>query len=334
VLAIIILAMLLVTSPAFQALLGSMFSNARTYPAEVRAELIRELSIDASGGEVVDFTASVVVPQDIYIEGELVQEVISISYDPAPDTETVNGTEWSVWEGGPLSGDDSFVSTVSYEVALHAYTWDIGPEDSLDIDDIPSSYDAYCGGEWLIDPISSDVAELSGEIVDGEENVLLSLRAIYDWMVDNVRYPAVTGGSPQSPQETMTSLVGDCDDQSILFCSLARAAGIPTWLQIGLLYDSSSNIWGGHAWVETFIPTEDGGHEVVIDTVNREFMVWDSYRILEFTSDGVGGHLQDYYQYFECHIVPSTYPPSGGPELSQEFIAVSYQESDGLLLVG
>ena len=134
VLAVIVLAILLVTSPAFQALLGSILSNTHAYPAEGRAELIRELSIDASGGEVVDFTALAVVPHDVYIEGELVQEVVSVSYYPTPDTETVNGTEWAVWAGGPLSEDEVFVSTVSYEVVLRAYAWDLEPEDSLGVE--------------------------------------------------------------------------------------------------------------------------------------------------------------------------------------------------------
>ena len=58
-----------------------------------------------------------------------------------------------------------------------------------------------------------------------ETNSYQVLKSIYDWMTVNIRYPTgSTGGEPQSAVQTLLTKVGDCDDQSILFCSLARAA--------------------------------------------------------------------------------------------------------------
>ena len=327
IVAVIILAFLLVTSPGFQSMIDSMFSMNRSYPEEVRTELIRELSIDANGGEIINYKAEVPVPQEVYFEGELVQHVVSFSSDPAVSSIEVNGTEWLQWDGGALSGEQSFTATLGYEMVLRSHVWNLDETDSLDIDDIPLTYtETYLSEEWLIDPDLPEVKVLSEQIVGQEEDVYLALKAIYDWMTENVEYPTFTGSSPQDPATTLQTMVGDCDDQSILFCSLARAANIPAWLQVGLLYDQSSGVWGGHAWVQTYIPTEDGGEEVVIDTVNNEFLIWDPYRILEFTSDGDGEHLNEYYQYFHCHIIPSSYPQGGGPAFSQEFLAVSYEE--------
>ena len=49
-------------------------------------------------------------------------------------------------------------------------------------------------------------------------------------------------------------MVGDCDDQAMLFCSLARASGVPAWLQLGALYDKGQDEWFGHGWVQAYVP--------------------------------------------------------------------------------
>jgi hypothetical protein len=114
----------------------------------------------------------------------------------------------------------------------------------------------------------------SQAIVGNETNVYQILKAIYDWMTINIDYPQVsTSGEPQSARETLLTRVGDCDDQSILFCSLARAAGVPAWLQMGVLYVSAEGSWGGHGWLQAYVPLASGGGvNVTIDVVNKDFM--------------------------------------------------------------
>ena len=104
----------------------------------------------------------------------------------------------------------------------------------------------------------------------------------------------------------MENMFGDCDDFSILFASIARAAGIPAWLELGRIpafIDNRAGCdlrdWGGHAWVNTVVPLKEGGFTVVnIDLANSYFMWMPAYRISDWVDDGNGDNLYSYYYLF------------------------------------
>ena len=110
----------------------------------------------------------------------------------------------------------------------------------------------------------------------------------------------------------------------MLFSSLARAAGIPAWLEFGALYDRNADVWGGHAWVKAYVPLKSGGGGAVcIDVVNREFFVRPCNRFADWECDGNGTHMEDYYNtlsYSSAHSVSldysetyeGEYEPTGG----------------------
>ncbi|RMF05049.1 transglutaminase domain-containing protein [Candidatus Woesearchaeota archaeon] len=90
----------------------------------------------------------------------------------------------------------------------------------------------------------------------GKENRVCHAKAIYYFVRDGMQY---VGDPPdeyyKSPEESMMTLTGDCDDHSILLSSLLRAVGIRTRL-VAI---------PNHVYVEAYIPealerykTEDG----------------------------------------------------------------------------
>jgi hypothetical protein len=95
-----------------------------------------------------------------------------------------------------------------------------------------------------------------------------ALMGIVKWIDDNIVYS--TRIPARQPWEVIVEGAGDCDDQSNLLITLLRAAGIPSYLEIGLVYigpnfkyhDSQVNglfIYnfiggGGHGWVTAYIP--------------------------------------------------------------------------------
>jgi hypothetical protein len=133
----------------------------------------------------------------------------------------------------------------------------------------------------------------------------------------------------------MESMIGDCDDQAMLFCSLARASGVPAWIQLGALYDKGQDDWFGHGWVQAYVPLKEGGSETVaIDTVNRDFMRWMPNRIVEYTDDGNGEHLSDFYYSFNYYYDEGSYPPGQGPSYEEGFISLEHSESLESVTVG
>ena len=162
--------------------------------------------------------------------------------------------------------------------------------------------------DYMIEPGNPTIEELSRNIVAGKIGVVAKARAIYDYMRENYEYIAGEGSTPQSCTQILASKIGDCDEQTFLFCALCRAAGIPAWPEFGLLYDSETGEWGAHAWVLLYVPLADGsGGTVNVDVVNNQFLARDCYRITDWESDGVGERIDDY-----DHILNYTYPMRPG----------------------
>lgn len=58
--------------------------------------------------------------------------------------------------------------------------------------------------------------------------------ALYDYVRDYVRYVKDVHGVETlcAPAKTLQRMIGDCDDQTMLLCALAEAAGYPTRLKM------------------------------------------------------------------------------------------------------
>lgn len=333
VIAVIIIVALLLINPSVQGVLKNIITSPFTprYPEEATFSLERTLTVSANGGEVIGYSFDIPEPMNISQNGYQIQTINSVQYEPEVEVSTKYGQKWVNWTGGDLEGNQERVMTATYVVNAKTHIWTIDASSSGTVDDIPSDLkQQYLHDEWKINMTDPAIVSLSNQIVGEETDVYTILRGIYDWTVANIRYPSVAlGGEPQSAVETLQSGVGDCDDQSILFCSLARAAGVPAWLQLGALYVNIDDSWGGHGWIQTFIPLNGSeGEKVVIDTVNKDFLVWRPNRFVEFTDDGVASHLTDYYYTYTVTYDSSTYTGGRAPKYSESYTALFYDASD------
>ncbi|MBM4237525.1 MAG: transglutaminase domain-containing protein [Euryarchaeota archaeon] len=324
---------LLVLTPLGQSLIKALLSPFQeSYPESISFSLERTLTIDPNGGTILNFTVDVSRPQDMSEGDREMQDIEYVRYSPLYDSlDNRYGGLWVVWEGGRLDGDETYSIQIRYDVKATTQIWNYDESDVLNITDIPDHLRArYVKDEWKILVSEPSIESRAEAIVGDETNVLAIIESIYDWITANVRYPTFsTDSDPQTSVETLQSRVGDCDDQAILFSALARAVGVPAWLQIGALYNEVENAWGGHGWVQTYLPLrEGGGVNVTIDTVNRDFLIWKPNRFADFTSDGNSGHLMDYYYTFYCFYDPSSYPVGEGPGYEEQFVSVRYEESE------
>lgn len=132
----------------------------------------------------------------------------------------------------------------------------------------------YCvsAGPWRInDPNSSwqSVRELAYRLAQNETNVLRAVMQLVIWVGQNIKYPAVTKDRILPPNETLSSLEGDCDEQANLIISMCRTLRIPAYLQSGCVYlpakiskesrfdghlSSQSDRIGWHAWAMIYVP--------------------------------------------------------------------------------
>jgi hypothetical protein len=218
---------------------------------------------------------------------------------------------------------------------IHRYTGDVWPvkdynddeNSDFDGDGINDNRDVDDNNDNIIDkyriePSNPEIRTLLKDILVeydligagddisniGHLNVYKVVKALYDHIDNTCVYPTQQqmyedsqryGGYPKWGTGTYDDKRGDCDDQSILFISLCRAAGIPAMLEIGALYDVQMDRWEGHGWANVYIPYSDSyrvekGYDHVVpmvDIVNDIFLFRDPNRFSEWVDDGVKGQL-------------------------------------------
>ncbi len=144
---------------------------------------------------------------------------------------------------------------ISYTVTYYALSKprplpDIREEKSGTLDDIREELEeSYCGegDTWLVN--DSGLQDLAYRIAKGETKVLTIVKNIITWFRANVTY--ATQDTPRYPNETYAERSGDCDDQAILFITLCRILGVPSFLQIGCIHmptipPTQDTYWEGH----------------------------------------------------------------------------------------
>jgi hypothetical protein len=109
-------------------------------------------------------------------------------------------------------------------------------------------------GEYLTDTMfvrSKDhaIIELSKEIIGEQKDLREMTRLIYEWVYRNIeKVPMIT--LPVAT-EVLSMKKGDCNEHTVLFTALARAAGIPTRIAVGVTYQEGFFYY--HAWPEVYL---------------------------------------------------------------------------------
>ncbi len=96
---------------------------------------------------------------------------------------------------------------------------------------------------------------LAQEIVGSTQEPLAKLKAIYDYVVDNLRYQkSGTGWGRGDALWACSHRHGNCTDFHSLFMALARAEGIPVLFEMGLPVPPQGEVVKGyHCWLLAFV---------------------------------------------------------------------------------
>ena len=103
-------------------------------------------------------------------------------------------------------------------------------------------------------PATEDFSKIAAETLAGKKGELVRARALYDHVIDRMRYMKFGEGWGQGDAVRACSAAsGNCTDFHSYFIALARAAGIPARFAIGASIPSERNdggIDGYHCWAE------------------------------------------------------------------------------------
>ena len=100
------------------------------------------------------------------------------------------------------------------------------------------------------------------EAIGEEKDAVAATRKLTSWVFTVVEKEA-TASFPNA-LDVLKTMKGDCNEHAVLFAALARAAGIPTKIAVGLLYMNQAFYY--HAWNEVYL-----GKWVPVDATFGEF---------------------------------------------------------------
>lgn len=94
-----------------------------------------------------------------------------------------------------------------------------------------------------------DVLKQARRLVGRLTNDVEKARAIFDWVYRNVKKEPTA--SLPSTLDVLHHMEGDCNEHTYLFVGLARAAGLPAMIRVGIIY--KDGVFYYHAWPAVFV---------------------------------------------------------------------------------
>jgi hypothetical protein len=123
-------------------------------------------------------------------------------------------------------------------------------------------YEDYLKPSALIQSDNERIIKKAKEIIGDEKNSVKAAKLILKWVYKYLeKRPTV---SIPNALEVLDMGYGDCNEHTALFTALARAAGIPTKMLVGIVYFNRSFFY--HSWAEIYI-----GDWVSVDPVFNQF---------------------------------------------------------------
>ena len=113
----------------------------------------------------------------------------------------------------------------------------------------------YLNPDRLV-PVNEEFRRIAKEVVEGKKGDLVRARALYDHVIDRMRYMKYGDGWGKGDAVYACDVrSGNCTDFHAYFIALSRAVGIPARFAIGAAIPSERNeggIDGYHCWAEFF----------------------------------------------------------------------------------
>lgn len=106
-------------------------------------------------------------------------------------------------------------------------------------------------GDAFVQSQHPTIVRQADAIVGDEEDPWVRAKKLHDWVFERLEKEPVL--SIPSALEVLARGQGDCNEHTVLFAALARAAGVPTRIAIGVVWSEAYEGFYYHAWPEVYI---------------------------------------------------------------------------------
>ncbi len=132
----------------------------------------------------------------------------------------------------------------------------------------------YLRGDPFIQVEHPDIAKQAAEIAGDTGDAWGKAVKIYEWVFANVDKTIVL--SLPSAVEVLRTRQGDCNEHTVLFAALARAARVPTRIAIGVVWSEELDGFYYHAWPEVYagrwIPMDPTLEQAIADATHIKLL--------------------------------------------------------------
>lgn len=129
---------------------------------------------------------------------------------------------------------------------------------------------AYLASDAFVASKHPKIQRVARAAVGNETDPWKQALALHEWVYRTIRKSPVL--SIPTALDVLRTGEGDCNEHAVLFTAMARAAGIPTRIAIGLAWSEHLGAFGYHAWVEVFagkwIPMDPTFGQAVADATH------------------------------------------------------------------
>ena len=108
--------------------------------------------------------------------------------------------------------------------------------------------DAFLASDAFVQTHHAKIQATARQIIGAEPDRWQRALRIYEWVYANIEKVPVL--SIPSALDVLETGEGDCNEHTVLFAALARAAGVPTRIAIGLTWSDEFGGFYYHAWPE------------------------------------------------------------------------------------
>lgn len=165
--------------------------------------------------------------------------------------------------GGDLSGLQ--IDGGRQEYALGVVKVSREGVDYLPVVKIPvtgAEFAQYLKPEPFVQSADDEVVRKAREVIGGAADALTAAIRLSDWVHKSMKRQSCTG--IPSATEVLANMTGDCNEHTVLYTALARAAGVPARMAAGIVMMDGRMYY--HAWPEVYV-----GGWVAVDPTFGQF---------------------------------------------------------------
>ncbi len=158
------------------------------------------------------------------------------------------GNQYAEFDLSDMAPGETIQIQIAYRVTVHEPTYDLA-------DCTGAVPDEYTQAELHVESDNAQIVELSQELSEGKDTACEQVRALYDYVGNNLVYSY--NGQDWGAQAALGEMGADCTEYASLMMALSRAAGIPARYLEGLWAGGETSQDGArteHAWLEVYLP--------------------------------------------------------------------------------